>query len=250
MPNESGIDYQALKRDFEENGYCVARAVFPREEMAELEAEFDRVAELCGPANDAGIISTRNVHQYSARWMRLFLDDRLLDLAEQLIGPDIVLNHTTLFQKERTDAVGPFRMHQDWSYLPTVGDTMIGAMVHVSDATEEMGCLRVYPGSHKDGRIEDSSANDEAFHARFPFEKATPIEAHSGDIICFHYFTVHGSVSNQSERPRKVVFVRMFSGTDRKEDPHRFMENLALRGWNHHATPATTTQAVPRPASG
>ena len=235
---------------FAENGYCVVRQLFAPEEMSKLEGEFDRIVRQCEPVDETGLISTRNVHQYSGLWMSTILDPRLLDRVEELIGPDIVLNHTTLFQKERTSHVGPFRMHQDWSYLPTVGDTMIGAMVHVSDATEEMGCLRVYPGSHKDGRIEDSSANDEAFHARFPFEKATPIEAHSGDIIFFHYFTVHGSVNNQSERPRKVDIVRMFSGTDRKEDPHRFMENLALRGWNHHATPATTTQAVPRPASG
>jgi len=243
------MDHQAFRRDFQENGYCVARAVFPPGEMTELEDEFDRIAQLCKPPNEAGIISTRNVHQYSAQWMRLILDNRLLNLAEQLIGPDIVLNHTTLFQKERTNAVGPFRMHQDWSYLPTVSDTMIGAMVHVSDATAEMGCLRVYPGSHKYGRIENSSARDEAFHERFPFEEATPIEARIGDLIFFHYFTVHGSVSNQSERPRKVVFVRMFSGKDRKEDPHQFTENLVLRGWNHHASPATTTQAVPQPST-
>jgi len=140
-------------------------------------------------------------------------------------------------------------MHQDWSYLPTVSDTMIGAMVHVSDATEEMGCLRVYPGSHKHGRIQNSSANDKAFHERFSFEAATPIEARAGDLIFFHYFTVHGSVSNQSKRPRKVVFVRMFSGNDRKEDPHQFAENLVLRGWNHHASPATTTQAVSQPST-
>ncbi len=232
---------------FDENGYCVARGVIPPQEMVRLEEEFDRVVQQCGPVNDDGIIMTRNVHQYSGLWMSLILDSRLLDLVEQLVGPDIVLNHTTLFQKQRTEAVGPFRMHQDWSYLPTVSDTMIGCMIHVSESTEEMGCLRVYPGSHKRGRLEKSSANDDAFHRQFPFEEATPIEAGPGDVIFFHYLTVHGSVSNQSDKPRKVVFVRVFSGKDRKEDVHRFCENLVLRGWNHHASPATTTQAVAVP---
>ena len=238
---------RALANFFAENGYCVARNLFPAHEMAKLEEEFDRIVLQCDPVNEDGIIISRNVHQYSGLWMSLILDSRLLDPVEQLIGPDIVLNHTTLFQKERTEAVGPFRMHQDWSYLPTVNDTMIGAMVHVSEATEAMGCLRVYPGSHKHGRIQASSANDAAFHQQFPFEEAKPIQAKPGDVVFFHYFTVHGSVSNQTDRPRKVVFVRMFSGKDRKEDLYRFSENLVLRGWNHHASPATTTQAVPRP---
>jgi phytanoyl-CoA hydroxylase len=231
---------------FHEHGYCVVRDLFTPPEIDRLEDEFDRIVQQCDPVDDSGVISTRNVHQYSGLWMAAILDQRLLDQAEQLIGPDIVLNHTTLFQKQRTSAVGPFRMHQDWSYLPTRNDTMIGAMIHVSDATEEMGCLRVYPGSHKQGRIPASSANDVAFHERFPFTEATPIEAKPGDVIFFHYFTVHGSVSNRSDRPRKVVFVRMFSGTDRKEDLHKFTENIVLRGWNHHASPATTTQAVPK----
>ena len=229
---------------FAENGYCVVRQLFPVDEMAALEGVFDRVVQQCDPANESGIISTRNVHQYSGLWMSLILDPRLLDRVEELIGPDIVLNHTTLFQKERTSHVGPFRMHQDWSYLPTVDDTMIGAMVHVSESTEEMGCLRVYPGSHKRGRMEESSANDGSFHEQFPFEEATPIEAGPGDVIFFHYFTVHGSVSNQSDRPRKAVFVRMFSGKDCKEDANRFCENLVLRGWNYHASPGNTTRVL------
>ena len=232
---------------FNENGYCVARGLFPPPEMAALEEEFDRIVLQCDPVNESGIISTKNVHQYSGLWMSLILDRRLLDIVEQLIGPDVVLNHTTLFQKERTGAVGPFRMHQDWSYLPTLNDTMIGAMIHVSEATEEMGCLRLYPGSHKRGRMEASSAGDESFHEQFPFENATAIVCQPGDVVFFHYFTVHGSVSNQSDKPRKAVFVRMFSGRDRKEDIYRFAENLVLRGWNHHASPATTMRGVPKP---
>ena len=40
-------------------------------------------------------------------------------------------------------------MHQDWQYFPSVKDSMIAAIIYVSEATDEMGCVRVYPGSHK-----------------------------------------------------------------------------------------------------
>ena len=71
-----------------------------------------------------------------------------------------------------------------------------------------------------------------------------PIEAEPGDITFFHYLTVHGSMSNRSSKPRNVVIVRMFSGRDRKEDIHQFIENLVLRGWNYHATAATAMKAI------
>ena len=46
----------------------------------------------------------------------------------------------------------PFPLHQDWSYFLTRRDSMIAAVIHVSEATDEMGCLRVVPGSHRLGR--------------------------------------------------------------------------------------------------
>jgi len=38
---------------------------------------------------------------------------------------------------------------QDWTYFPTTQDSMIAGSIHVSDADDRRGCLRVYPGSHR-----------------------------------------------------------------------------------------------------
>ena len=237
---------------FDENGYYLAKGVFSGGEISTLESEFDRIVGQLGKPNEDdpnhnGVISTRNVQQYSSLWLTALLHKGFLDIVEQFIGPDIVLNHSTLFEKRQTNGETPFKMHQDWSYLPTQKNTMIAGMIHVSEATEEIGCLRVYPGSHKQGRMESSKAVDPEFHEKFPFEGATVIEAEPGDVTFFDYFIVHGSESNRSEKPRKVVIARMFSGKDRKEDLYQFSENLVLRGWNHHTTEATARKAVVKP---
>lgn len=239
-----------MQQFFSDNGYYLAKGVFSLDEISSLETEFDKmVQQLDGgtdgnTSNNNGIIDTRNVQQYSGLWMAALLNKDFLDIVEQFIGPDIVLNHSTLFEKRTTTATTPFMMHQDWSYLPTQTNTMIAGMIHVSEATEEMGCLKVYPGSHKHGRMEASTANDAEFHKRFPLEGATAIEAEPGDITFFDYFIVHGSMSNRAEKPRKVVIARMFSGRDRKEDLYQFSENLVLRGWNYHTTRATARKVV------
>ena len=237
------------RRFFEENGYYLAKGVFSPDEVGRLGNEFDRIVRQLGKdaegaSNDNGVFGTRNVQQYSGLWMAALLHEKFLDIVEQLIGPDIVLNHSTLFEKRMTTGTTPFHMHQDWSYLPTEKNTMIAGMIHISEATEEMGCLRVYPGSHRHGRVEGSTATNAEFHERFPFEGSTAIEARPGDVTFFDYFIVHGSPSNRSEIPRKVVVARMFSGKDRKEDIHQFSENLVLRGWNYHTTAETARKTV------
>ena len=127
-------------------------------------------------------------------------------------------------------------MHQDWSYMPTRENTLISGMIHVSGATEEMGCLRVFPGSHLRGRIPDSSRADTDFQERFPIEAATPVVAEPGDVTFFSYFVYHGSMPNRTGTPRKTVIVRILSGRDQREGICEYNENIVLRGFNHHTT--------------
>ena len=166
-----------------------------------------------------------------------FFIRRFLDVAEAILGPNIILHHSKLFQKP-AELGAPFPMHQDWQYFPSLKDSMMAAVIHVSAATDEMGCLRVYPKSHRLGRLEQSSGQAESeMLRRFPIEGATPLEAEPGDVVFFHYCTVHGSMPNRSDRPRKTVLVQLYAGDDEIEPGNAHPdERLALRGWNSRIT--------------
>jgi ectoine hydroxylase-related dioxygenase (phytanoyl-CoA dioxygenase family) len=238
---------------FARDGYYLAKGVFTKAETDELESDFDRIvnqilasgevvnARWSGPemervANSSMVVlHTHNVQQYSAAWAKALYDPRYLEFATGILGPDVVLHHSKLFQKP-SETGAPFPMHQDWSYFPTEKDSMIAAVIHVSKATDEMGCLRVYPGSHLKGRMEESSGQNRMLE-QFPLEGATPIEAEPGDVLYFHYFTVHGSMPNRSSDVRKTVLVQMHAGDDKVEEGNLHPnERLVLSGWNHHAT--------------
>ena len=242
-----------IKASFEENGFYHAKGVFQPDEVAALEGDFDRIVRqlvASGEAVDATwdggetdkiaragdvILHTHNVQKYSRTWLNAFLNERFLDVVEAIIGPDIVLHHSKLFQKPSENG-SPFPMHQDWPYFPTLNDTMIAGIVHVSEATDEMGCLRVYPGSHRLGRIEgaDGRRQNDVLD-QYPIEEATIIEAAPGDVIFFHYFTLHGSMPNRSEAVRKTVLCQLYAGTDQVEPGNRHPdERMVLRGWNHN----------------
>jgi ectoine hydroxylase-related dioxygenase (phytanoyl-CoA dioxygenase family) len=243
---------------FAEQGYFIARKVFSLDELQLLEADFDRIvaqiltsgentnATWTGPemerisSKNAVVLHTHNVQQYSANWLSAIMNSKFIRAAAALVGENIVLHHSKLFQKPAEEGA-PFPMHQDWTYFPTEKDTMLAAIIHVSRATDEMGCLRVFPGSHKLGRLADSSGQmDSDVLRRYPIENATPLEAEAGDVVFFHYFTLHGSMPNRSSEVRKTVLVQMHAGDDRVEEGNTHPnERLTLSGWNSYATRAS-----------
>ncbi len=246
---------------FTEHGYYLAKNVFSPSEVEELEGDFDRiVVQLQGSREDVNaqwqgaamdrlgakntvVVHTHNVQNYSARWLRAFQHPLFLEATATILGPDIVLHHSKLFQKPQGKG-SPFPMHQDWSYFPTVQDTMIAGVVHVSEATDDMGCFRVYPGTHRLGRVQGMGGMGDDEHAdlktKYPLENATVLEAGPGDVLFFHYCLLHGSNQNVSDKIRKTVLVQMYSGRDRVEDGVKHPNaRLTLQGWNHAASRAS-----------
>jgi ectoine hydroxylase-related dioxygenase (phytanoyl-CoA dioxygenase family) len=245
----------AIGRVFAEQGYYIAKSVYSPEELVAMEADFDRIvqqltesgeninAAWSGPevdrigATGQVVLHTHNVQHYSAVWMRALLQEKFLSAASDILGSDIVLHHTKLFQKP-PEVGAPFPMHQDWNYFPSVKDTMMAGIIHVSEATDEMGCLRVYPGSHRLGRVPETWGSQEnSVLEQYPLENALPLEAEPGDVVFFHYFTIHGSMPNRSRKTRKTVLVQLHSGTDAMElgFAHPY-EQLTLSGWNYAMT--------------
>ena len=249
-------DPAGINAFWQENGYYVARGVFSGAEVAELEGAFDGIvrqlqqggeslnARWGGAAMDkidggnSVSLPTHNVQYFSATWLRALLHPRFLDVTTAILGEDVVLHHTKLFQKP-SEKGAPFPMHQDWTYFPSFKDTMMAGVIHVSEATDAMGCLRVYPGSHKLGRVEGTSgAQASDMLDQYPLEGATVLEANAGDVAFFHYFTLHGSMPNRSDRIRKPGLAQMHAGDDEIEPRclnHPYAR-LTLNGWNHRAT--------------
>jgi ectoine hydroxylase-related dioxygenase (phytanoyl-CoA dioxygenase family) len=244
----------SINEFYQENGYYIARGVYAPEEVRELEVDFDRIVrQLQSGTEDANarwggaamekakgtvVVHTHNVQRFSAAWLRALLQPKFLEASQAILGPNVILHHTKLFQKP-AEKGAPFPMHQDWSYFPTVLNTMMAGIIHVSRADDQMGCFRVFPGSHKLGRIKDSWGQDDTAHfaARFPLEKSVALEAQPGDVVFFHYCLVHGSKPNTSNTTRKTVLVQMHSGEDEVEDHNRHPnERLTLSGWNSQMT--------------
>lgn len=144
---------------------------------------------------------------------------RLLDLVEDLIGPEITSNpiqHVRLKPPAGDLRAGETRAHitaTDWHQDRAValeeGDAtrMVTVWLAISDATLENGCLQVIPGRAPmyphcprtqtgiaEGYIDES--------------RARPLPVTAGGAVIFHPLTPHASLINRSDRFRWSFDIR------------------------------------------
>lgn len=130
---------------------------------------------------------------------------RVLDAVEDVIGPDILVYHSTLFLKEaHTPAY--VRWHQDSPYFYLTPHDHVTAWVALSDATVEAGCMRVLPGSHRWGVFEHDDKPEpmnmirrgQGISGRFDHETGIPMPVLAGQMSLHHTDLVHASSANNS----------------------------------------------------
>ncbi len=242
---------------FAQDGFFVAKGLFA-DRIPALERSFDRiVAQISGAGENTNarwggaasdqvngasrrvVTHTHNVQMYDALWATLWYEPSFLDLCRAFLGPNLALHHTKLFQKP-AERGAAFPMHQDWGYFPVEGDRCLAAIVHVSRADAAMGCLRIVPGSHRDGRIVDAKGDGDLteLQRRHPLETATPVLCQPGDVVFFHCLTVHGSGVNTHPRDvRKTVLAQVYDATaEPLPGPHHYDSRFLLCGTNPRMT--------------
>lgn len=217
---------------FKENGYILVKGLLSKEEAEsyrkevhdllarlqqheEMDAAWGSAKETSEEAKNTKIFHCHNVQFYSAAFTRLLVDERVTGVASDIIGsPNVQLHHTKMFVKP-PEKGAPFPMHQDAPYFPHDNHSMIAVIIHFDSAPEEKGCVRVVPGSHKNGILEHSSKG--GWHLPFdqyPIESAVPCEAEAGDALFFSYLTVHGSGINRSNEARTTLLIQMRDPAD------------------------------------
>ena len=148
----------------------------------------------------------------------------ILDLVEQVLGPEIYVNpvqHVRIkpppaglrVSRKNSIVTEAQGWHQDLSVLKEDADDtdLITVWVAVTDASEEMGCLKVVPESHRRDLVPHCPVDllgpvipDEYI----PTDLALPLPVKAGSVILMHRRTIHGSLPNVSDRLRWSLDLR------------------------------------------
>jgi len=151
--------------------------------------------------------------------------DHILDIIEDLVGPDI-LNWNATFRFKNPDGRAHAAWHQDSMYI-RLKPFLVIAWLAVSAASAAHGCLKVIPGSHKRKLLrhaEGDSADSILSRAQYiteEFDDTGAVEAvlKPGEACLFDHRIIHASGPNTSGERRVGLLLDYLPTCARKEGP-------------------------------
>jgi ectoine hydroxylase-related dioxygenase (phytanoyl-CoA dioxygenase family) len=212
-----------LSEAYEKDGYAIIRQVLAADFVAELENHIKWLRE-----KHPELATEALGHWLIARdpfWVRFVSDPRLLDVAEQIVGPNVAFMSADYICK----APGTGRSvtwHQDANYWPLAPMDVVTFWFAVSDSGPHNGGVKVVPGSHKAGLMRHVSTDGDPMNvlgAKIDPElldesKAVDLILRPGDISIHHPYTLHGSEPNTSEVWRNGGSIQYMPATTRIMD--------------------------------
>jgi ectoine hydroxylase-related dioxygenase (phytanoyl-CoA dioxygenase family) len=143
----------------------------------------------------------------------LLTHERLLDVVEQLIGPELVSNPVQhVRMKPPGRLLGPERArsylaarvpwHQDLGVLLPEADssTILSCWVAFTDTDEENGCMQVVPGSHRRDLYDHCPTEPQTGIPEhlLALDGAVTLPMRAGSVLFFGQNLLHGSLDNVS----------------------------------------------------
>jgi phytanoyl-CoA hydroxylase len=231
---------------YRSEGYAIFRNVLDADLIAEAS---DHVAWLLEKNPDLRPEQLHNnLMTDDPFWVRLVGDDRLLDVAEQFIGPNIALFASHYISKPPFDG-RPVLWHQDGAFWPLDPMEVVSLWLAIDDSTTENGCMRVIPGTQTLDLqpMEDAKGEavlDKVVPDQFVDEsRAIDIVLSAGDVSVHNPNIVHGSNANVSPKRRCGLTIRYIPTTTRIVTDGQWPSAFLLRG---EEVPGVNTY-LPRP---
>lgn len=151
----------------------------------------------------------RNIH-----FRRMLFNKKILDVVEDLMGPNIMLFHDqALFKPAKSG--GPVPWHQDNSYWKCIPATLISCWIALDDAFRENGAMQVIPGTHlHPSRHAAAGKETVLLETKVDESKAVVVDLKAGECMFHHCQTLHYTQPNSTDQQRRAFILHfMLPGT-------------------------------------
>ncbi len=226
-------------RHYKTEGYYFPQRVMPAEDAGWYRREVERTtAATPNPAEALkGTISYRVKPYLLFEWAAdLVRHPVILDAVEDLIGPDILVFHTTMWWKKpgtRNRVPWP----QAGTYFGLAPYDHVTAWVALSPSNLETGCVRILPRTHTDGQFPHADVRDpdlmlsrgQTVALDVDASKAVPVILQPGEISLHHTMAIHASDPNTGTDDRIGIGISYIPAHVRHVGPTRLTASL-VRG--------------------
>ena len=211
---------------FQMKGFLHAESLFSSEETAAMRDNVERyllkvapkVPQLDAIPIEQSRLKTENTRFVFLSRMELYddffgnlrLDPRLSELAQELLGCEVEVQHVQ-FLDIVPDVCRSTPPHQDAPIFSIDPNHALTFWIPLSETDEQRGCLHYVPGSHWQGYL----SHDETGPLQLTNENscrdiAAAMPAQPGDVLAHHCFTIHYSSENRSGESRWALAVHFY----------------------------------------
>ena len=194
---------------YRRDGYVTPVKVLSEEDTAIFRRQMED-AETAGALR--GIGQTKFYLRFP--WVhRIATHPAILDAVEDLIGPNIMLYHNTVWFKEGGNGTY-VSWHQDNTYFGHDPCEVLTAWLAITPATMESGCKQFLPGTQRLGQLalkapDIHGGNMLSSGQTVDFDPTSiepvPVELKPGECSLHHAFLIHGSLPNNAPQRRMGI---------------------------------------------
>ncbi len=213
---------EAELTQFQEQGYLILRGVFSADEIRvfreESEALTTRIVDLSQEYGRDPAYNLRfEIDENGRAWKidpfvgaspvlaTLTRDRRICDrLASFYDGHEPVLFKDKLIRKPANSHGNG--LHQDYNWWQGFPESLISVSVALDKTTRENGCTEFWSGWQR-GFLHEPGQLNGLDPAKVEGETHIYGELEAGDIVLFHCLTPHAAGPNESDSPRRVLFL-------------------------------------------
>lgn len=207
------------------DGLIFLPGLFSADEIHALRTEQRRLFELDSPnhlrAESGEFLGTTAMHRASPLYARLLCDQRLLGLAEKILGPDLYCHQFKIILKQPFGSLS-LPWHQDygpWHHHDGMpAPSALSLSIYLDEVNEFNGPITLVPGSHHNGLIDyevkdvpgttpipslpDETVRELVAHGGLLAPKGPP-----GSVLMFDCCVAHASGPNLSPYPRHLIYL-------------------------------------------
>ncbi len=209
---------------YKDHGYVIPQYRLPDPLVRRLRQSLDRLLATYTDVAQEDIANPHMLPPNSGPDMNPFMaaarEPGVLDMLEQLIGPDLVLWITRVLCKPAAKG-REVPWHQDGEYWPMRPLATCSVWIALDPVSTANGCMRFIPGSHQQQELYRHHATDRANlvlnleldRDQFDESRAVNVELEPGQMSLHDVRLIHGSAANTSGQRRAALIMRYMPAT-------------------------------------
>jgi ectoine hydroxylase-related dioxygenase (phytanoyl-CoA dioxygenase family) len=209
---------------YRSRGYVIPQYRLPRPLLDRLKSGLESVLANYNDVAQEDLANPHMIPPTQGPGLNPFLEaarhPQLLDMLEQLVGPDLILWITRILCKPA--AIGrEVPWHQDGEYWLMRPLATCSAWIAIDPVSTANGCMRFIPGSHQRQELyrhhqanrDNLVLNLELDQDQFDEADAVNVELEPGQISLHDVRLIHGSLANTSGQRRAALIMRYMPAT-------------------------------------